>query len=94
MLSSVYEGLPNVLIEALAAGTNVISTACKSGPKEILNNGEYGQLVPVGDDIALSDAMEWALRNEGEAAGKTAASRAYLDRFRPEVVASQLIDLF
>ena len=94
VLSSVYEGLPNVLIEALAAGTNVISTACKSGPKEILNNGEYGQLVPVGDDIALSDAMEWALMNENEAAGKTAASRAYLDRFRPEVVASQLIDLF
>lgn len=57
VLSSVREGLPTVLIEALAAGTRVVSTDCDSGPDEILAGGRYGKLVPVGDVEALSDAM-------------------------------------
>jgi len=57
VLSSVREGLPTVLIEALAAGTRVVSTDCDSGPDEILAGGRYGKLVPVGDVDALSDAM-------------------------------------
>lgn len=57
VLSSVREGLPTVLIEALAAGTRVVSTDCDSGPDEILAGGRYGRLVPVGDVDALSNAM-------------------------------------
>lgn len=54
VLSSSWEGLPTVLIEALAVGTPVISTNCKSGPKEILVDGKYGQLVPVKDPDILA----------------------------------------
>jgi glycosyltransferase involved in cell wall biosynthesis len=61
VLSSAWEGLPTVLIEALAAGARVVSTDCKSGPREILQDGRLGALVPVGDPEALAGAIETAL---------------------------------
>lgn len=58
ILSSQFEALPTVLIEALACGCQVISTDCPYGPNEILMNGKYGQLIPIGDAQELSNAME------------------------------------
>lgn len=60
-LSSEWEGLPTVLIEALACGCPIVSTDCPSGPKEILANGKYGQLVPVGDPSALARGLSTTL---------------------------------
>jgi glycosyltransferase involved in cell wall biosynthesis len=60
-LSSQWEGLPTVLIEAMACGTPVVATDCKSGPREILKDGKYGPLVPVGDAKALASALEEVL---------------------------------
>ncbi|RZU99099.1 glycosyltransferase [Spiribacter vilamensis] len=57
VLSSAWEGFGNVIVEALAAGTPVVSTDCRSGPAEILENGRYGRLVPVEDDEALALAI-------------------------------------
>lgn len=61
VLSSRREGFGNVLVEALAAGTPVVSTACPGGPAEILEQGRYGRLVPVGDVDALAEAVEQTL---------------------------------
>jgi glycosyltransferase involved in cell wall biosynthesis len=58
VLSSAWEGLGNVLIEALAVGTPVVATDCRYGPREILADGKYGPLAPVGDEDALATAMQ------------------------------------
>lgn len=63
LLSSRYEGLPNVLIEALSCGCPCASTDCPSGPREILDNGRVGPLVPVGDHVALSESLHALLDN-------------------------------
>ena len=57
VLSSIWEGLPSAMIEAMACGCPIVSTDCQSGPNEILAGGEYGYLVPVGDSEALADAI-------------------------------------
>jgi len=64
VLSSKWEGLPGVLIQALACGCPVVSTNCLSGPSEILRDGEYGYLVPVGDVNAMAEAMQATLMGD------------------------------
>jgi len=67
VVSSVSEGLSNVMIEALALGTPVVSTDC-GGPREILQNGVFGEIVPVGDSEAMAAAIERVLENPPSAA--------------------------
>ena len=63
-LSSDYEGLPNVLIEALICECNVVSTDCPHGSAEILKNGKFGALVPTGDSNAMANAIKNAFSNK------------------------------
>ncbi len=63
VLSSKFEGLPTVLVEGLILGQVLVSTDCPTGPREILNHGDAGLLVPVGDAAALADAMLKTLRD-------------------------------
>ena len=61
VLSSISEALPTALIEAMALGTPVVATDCKCGPKEVLQGGRFGILVPVGDVTALAEAISDSL---------------------------------
>lgn len=88
VLSSDYEGYPNVLVEAMRSGLAVVATDCESGPREILDGGEFGRLVPMGDEVALCEAMLTALiephspermRARAEELSGPATARRYLE---------------
>jgi glycosyltransferase involved in cell wall biosynthesis len=89
VLSSDYEGFGNVIVEALACGTPVVSTDCPSGPAEILVNGKYGRLVPVGDAEKLAKGIEGAL----QASHDTDALISRAAEFSPSIAAQSYLKL-
>ncbi|MCC5859285.1 MAG: glycosyltransferase [Ectothiorhodospiraceae bacterium] len=89
-LSSRWEGLVNVVMEALGLGLPVVSTDCPSGPREILAGGRYGVLVPMRDPEALADGLEQVLRGEGPQFDHEEAVRP----FRAETAAQAYLDFF
>ncbi|HPD07177.1 MAG TPA: glycosyltransferase [Candidatus Bipolaricaulis sp.] len=90
VLSSRWEGFGNVLVEAMACGTPVISTDCPSGPAEILEGGKWGRLVPMGDDAALAQAV---LTTLAEPRQLQAAQQRMRERFGLEAVVEQYLDV-
>ncbi len=87
ILSSAWEGLGNVLIEAMAVGTPVVSTNCESGPAEILAGGKYGYLTPVGDSAALADAILQVLNGQPKP-----IDSMWLNQFSSESAAQKYLD--
>lgn len=77
VLSSVYEGFGNVLVEAMALGKTVVSTNCPSGPAEILQNGALGYLCPVQDPPAMAASILKAVNSPLDAAPLKEASQQY-----------------
>ena len=88
-LSSVEEGLPTVLIEALAVGLPIVATDCPSGPREILCDGAHGTLVPVGDSAALAEALVRVLQQPRRPSIPDEA----LARFRHDHVISKYLSI-
>lgn len=87
VLSSIYEGLPTVLIEAMAVGTPVVSTDCESGPREILDNGKYGNLVDVGNVEAITEAILRILSGNAKSVDST-----WLNQFGLESATQNYLD--
>lgn len=89
VLSSSYEGLGNVLIEALALSPRVVATDCPAEPREILEDGKYGKLVAVDDADALASAMLESLDNDSIKVDENSSAR-----FKRGVVINKYIKLF
>ena len=87
VLSSIHEGLPTVLVEALYCGAPIVATDCPSGPYEILKGGELGCLVPMQDPVALADGMALALADKSPR-----PNAASWQPYTMEYIAGQYID--
>ena len=95
VLSSQWEGLGNVVIEALAAGVPVVATNCEFGPPEILEHGEYGTLVPVGDVTSLADGVKGALElSDTQKAAQVERGRERAKHFSLDRIIAQYEEIF
>lgn len=94
VLSSDYEGLPMVLIEAMACGVPVVSTDCPSGPGEIITNGKNGILVPLADEKSMAEAILTLLKNEKLRKNFSEEGRKRAEDFRVEKIVKQYEQFF
>ena len=81
VLTSKYEGLPNILLEAVSLKKNIISTDCPTGPREILDNGKGGDLFRVGDFQQLSKKIILFSKNQKKYNDKLKFAYKRLERF-------------
>jgi glycosyltransferase involved in cell wall biosynthesis len=89
VLSSRWEGFGLVIVEAMACGIPVVSTDCPHGPREILEDGRYGLLVPVGDAQAMAEAIEQML----DSPMPSEVLRSGAERFATERIAGEYLKL-
>lgn len=94
VMSSNYEGFGMVLVEAMSCGVPVISFDCKCGPKDIIQSGINGLLVPNGDIQALADAMMKVMEDEAYRKMLSQNARKVVDTYSEQAVMSQWIRLF
>lgn len=94
VMSSNYEGFPMVMIEAMACGLPVVSFDYKCGPKDIIQSGINGLLVPNGDIQALADAMMKVMEDEAYRKMLSLNARKVVDTYSEQAVMSQWIRLF
>lgn len=94
VMSSNYEGFPMVMIEAMACGLPVVSFDYKCGPKDIIQPGINGLLVPNGDIQALADAMMKVMEDEAYRKMLSQNARKVVDTYSEQAVMSQWIRLF
>lgn len=93
-LPSLYEGLPNALLEALACGVPAIAADCPHGPAEILQGGRFGRLAPTADPAALADAIEDAMLNYPEWKARAETARNFVEEsFSPQAAVANLQEL-
>jgi N-acetylgalactosamine-N,N'-diacetylbacillosaminyl-diphospho-undecaprenol 4-alpha-N-acetylgalactosaminyltransferase len=92
VLSSRFEGFPNVIVEAMACGLPVISTDCPSGPNEILRGGKAGVLVPVGDVDALARAISRLLTDRQAITEYAQKSKSRVKDFDVSLLASEYLE--
>ena len=87
-LSSAWEALPTFVIETMALGIPVVSTNCPTGPAEILDNGKYGDLVPVGDYKAMAEAILNVLSGQSKS-----VDPAWIEQFTSEDSAKKYLEI-
>ena len=93
VLSSRYEGLPNVLLEAMAAGLPVVAFDCPLGPGEMIRHGENGMLVPPEDVGALAQSLARLMADRDERTRLSANARGIAGAYRLETIMAAWSDL-
>lgn len=91
VLSSVLEGFPNVLVEAMAQALPCISFDCVAGPRDILDDGSIGLLVPLKDEAGLTDALERLMQSESLRLGLGRLAREKAEMFSHQVISERYL---
>lgn len=94
LMTSHFEGLPMVLLEAQSVGLPAVSYACSSGPRDIITDGEDGFLVPLYDEVAFAERLSMLLRDEELRTRMGKAAEVASHRYDLEVIMPQWLELF